>query len=487
MTNVLLKVVLRNLIHIEAPSDTTTLITSLTIKLFLASFVNTAFLTLLINGNIWPFMGANAELEGDASVLENLNSFGLMNGQFTDFGEKWYEEIGVPICITMIINMISPHIFVLLEFVMKGYSQCVDRSYSSDHTLTKQVTQHDLENMYTGPEFNLYLRYAQLLNTLFVCLMFSSGMPVLIPICCFTFMGYYFADKYMLFRFYSLPPMLDSALAQAVSSILPYAVMLHLMFGMWMMSNDEFFSAAGVMLTTDFGNSTKVPLDLSVNLDASSYFGDNLFMQTVYERFTHKNCYIMFAVFLLLLVSLLWNRLIVKILQASEGFIALFPCFRNCLSKNHEAEGNDPYLHSISRERLDLQLRQNLLFVEVLAQYKAEIERRDTTVGFKAPEKEINILESYNFEANQGYVEEFASDASSVIEYNNRKRTMTTKTRTVTEGAKEGAKEGVEKVEKVEKKAKVEDLSTVEERAAEEAGAGGDIVMSKLGHQESAL
>ena len=66
-----------------------------------------------------------------------------------------YEEIGVPIVITMIINMISPHIFSVVDYTRKGWSQCMDRSCSGDHTLTKQVTQHELEAMYTGPEFIL--------------------------------------------------------------------------------------------------------------------------------------------------------------------------------------------------------------------------------------------------------------------------------------------------------------------------------------------
>jgi hypothetical protein len=92
--------------------------------------------------------------------------------------------------------------------------------------------------MYTGPEFLLYQRYAQVLNTLFVCLLFSSGMPLLVPICFLTFFFYYWVDKFALLRFYSLPPRLDATLARAVGNVLEYSVFLHLLFGMWMMSNE---------------------------------------------------------------------------------------------------------------------------------------------------------------------------------------------------------------------------------------------------------
>ena len=99
-------------------------------------------------------------------------------------------------------------------------------------------------------------------------------MPILIPICAFTFMGYYFADKYTLFRFYSLPPMLDSALADSVSNILPYAVLLHLLIGMWMMSNEEFFRAVDINLTGNFGNTTSIG-SLDINTDVNSFISDD--------------------------------------------------------------------------------------------------------------------------------------------------------------------------------------------------------------------
>ena len=182
-TNVVLKMVLKKLINFEGPKDKTALITSLTIKLFLASLVNTAFLTLLINGNINLFLGDNV----DQDTVDNINEYGVLGGGYDDFGEEWYLNIGVPIIVTMIINMLSPHITAFVEWAIKRYTQWRDRGCSSNLAYTRKVTQNDLEKLYTGPEFIMYLKYAQLLNTLFVSLIFSSGMPVLIPICFLTF------------------------------------------------------------------------------------------------------------------------------------------------------------------------------------------------------------------------------------------------------------------------------------------------------------
>ncbi|GMH83627.1 hypothetical protein TrVE_jg11384 [Triparma verrucosa] len=447
-TNVVLKLVLKKLINIEGPGDKTSMITSLTLKLFLASFVNTAFLTLLINGNIDVFMGGQDKTD----TLENINNFGLLGGGYDDFGEVWYLEIGVPIIMTMIINMISPHVSTFVTWILKRYKQWKDRSFSSDHGITKMVTQNDLELMYTGPEFLLYERYASLLNTLFVCLMFSSGMPVLIPICFLTFWSYYWVDKFMLFRFFSLPPRLDASLAQQVSSILPYSVLLHLSFGMWMMSNDDFFTTASVELDTSALNATSVGVGgVSVDvrsLDISDTFGDNAFLGEVYDRFSHANNLASFVLFILLVVGIVWNRLVVKILRQSSGFLSVFSCLQTCLEGTNELEGNPPFLQAIETEMMQLQIGLGLLDDNIIEQYKTELERRERGRGVKEEDqREIKILESYNFEANQEYIKAFASDASSVMEYNSRKKTEIRESESISEkdlGVPDTMEEGLE-------------------------------------------
>ena len=225
VTNVLLKEILKHMIMIEAPSDQTTLTSSLTLKvskremskstiwlnilfhsmqcntiqcneqIFLASFVNTAMLTLLINGNI-NYLYAEEGGEG-------WSGMGLLGGSHQDLDVKWYKEIGVPIIVTMIINMLSPHVAAFIGWIMLRVKQCRDRGCAcAFNGNTKQVTQGALEDLFTGPQFIMYLRLSTLLNSLFVCLMFSGGMPIMIPICFATVWSYYLVDKVLLLRFY---------------------------------------------------------------------------------------------------------------------------------------------------------------------------------------------------------------------------------------------------------------------------------------------
>jgi len=118
--------------------------------------------------------------------------------------------------------------------------------------------------------------------------------------------------------------------------------------------------------------------DLNVDLDASEFFGDNAFANEVWTRFTHENTFIMFAVLVALIATLFSTRVIYPILQSSEGLLSLFPFF---IAAANEPEGNEPYLHSISRDRLDFQIRQALLHDDILDKYEAEVARRDSTFG----------------------------------------------------------------------------------------------------------
>ena len=135
VTNVLLKLILKKLISLEGHPDKTSMIISVTIKLFLATFVNTAFLTLLINGNMELFLP-----DSESKTITYINDLGLLGGSFEDFDEEWYETVGVPVILTMIINMITPHISSFVQWSIKRFAQFRDRSCTSDFSFTKQVS-----------------------------------------------------------------------------------------------------------------------------------------------------------------------------------------------------------------------------------------------------------------------------------------------------------------------------------------------------------
>lgn len=117
--------------------------------------------------------------------------------------------------------------------------RCFDRGCTTNYTKTRKVTQQQLEALYTGPDFLLDERVAQVLTTTFVCMVYATGLPMLIPIATLFFVALYWVDKTLFCRIYNTPPQFDSHLAERMGSLLPFAALIHLGFGMWMLGNDD--------------------------------------------------------------------------------------------------------------------------------------------------------------------------------------------------------------------------------------------------------
>ena len=103
-----------------------------------------------------------------------------------------------------------------------------------------QVTQRDLEALVLGPEFDSASRMAEVTAQVFVCLTFSAGVPLLLPVGFASLALAYWLDKAAFLRFCRLAK--ASAHAEtagvAVSRLLPFAALLHLSLGIWMFSSE---------------------------------------------------------------------------------------------------------------------------------------------------------------------------------------------------------------------------------------------------------
>lgn len=234
----------------------------------------------------------------------------------------------------------------------------------------------------------------------------------------------------MLLRFFSLPPRLDATLAQAVSRVLPFSILLHLLFGMWMFSFPGFFEAGGITLEQNTtlsslgeGDDEEEGGSSGAVSSVEGWFEDNLFREEVYNRCTHKNTIFFLIVFLLMLIDLVWFRIVAKVLRSYSSVISMFPCLENCLVKGVEEEGNPPFIEAISSEILGLQANLHLINRNIVEKYRNELDRRTSLkANYEPPERCISILETYNFEANQEYIQSFASDSSSIQAYRAKRR-----------------------------------------------------------------
>ena len=76
------------------------------------------------------------------------------------------------------------------------------------------------------------MRYAQVLSTIFVTFTYSSGMPILYLLNIVILFIQFWVDKWLLFNYYRKSEFFTRHLSQSIVKLLPWAVALHILFGL---------------------------------------------------------------------------------------------------------------------------------------------------------------------------------------------------------------------------------------------------------------
>lgn len=66
--------------------------------------------------------------------------------------------------------------------------------------------------IHSGPEHEVHVKYAEVLNVVFVTLMYGPGLPILYPIAVIHYFIYWCVARYSVCRSLQLPPSMDDAL-----------------------------------------------------------------------------------------------------------------------------------------------------------------------------------------------------------------------------------------------------------------------------------
>ena len=132
---------------------------------------------------------------------------GLFQGPFSDFTSGWYAIVGVYFTTSFIIAIVNPVGTILANYV--GVSNltrwCVHpavRKTSSRYI----VTQKELDLLQVGPAFDTTYGTARIVGFIFYAMTYSSGVPLLMPLCCGAIVIFYGLDKLTLLRFEQRPP-----------------------------------------------------------------------------------------------------------------------------------------------------------------------------------------------------------------------------------------------------------------------------------------
>jgi hypothetical protein len=126
----------------------------------------------------------------------------LFRGQYNDFNNDWYKDIGVTLIKAMSISAIMPIIEFFIDRAKTWGRRFFDRGLTSSEYNSRSKSIQSYVDVYAGPEFMIHFRYSAILNTCFVTLMYGVGMPYLFPISLINFCVLYLMERYCVTYYY---------------------------------------------------------------------------------------------------------------------------------------------------------------------------------------------------------------------------------------------------------------------------------------------
>jgi hypothetical protein len=157
--------------------------------------------------------------------------------------------------------------------------------------------------MYLGPELLFEYRYSTMLNTIFISLMYGTGMPILYLFGFISFWLTYWVDKWTLLRIYQTPPMFNKELLKTSREWINVAIIIHFVFGFWMYSNSLIFETSK---NTIFG----------INVDSENESIDKDYSWlNIHGRLSQYHCLLYFIGFVVFLIIFFLKSFLFRIFK----------------------------------------------------------------------------------------------------------------------------------------------------------------------------
>mgnify|MGYP002803374976 CR=1 FL=1 len=198
----------------------TDLASSQVFNLFFATLVNTAIVYNLIGMNVYTH----------SDTFFGSMRFG--QGPFDDLTPLWFVTIGNMLVITIICQIgCSVALPVLWIWTVDPLLRKL---------FTRDIHSQELLNEYhVFPEWTLSLRVAETLVVVFCVFMYSSGYPFLYLCGAIYCLLAYWGDKYTLLRGSRRPPGYTKSAIESAVIMMPFAILLHSVFALWLFGNQE--------------------------------------------------------------------------------------------------------------------------------------------------------------------------------------------------------------------------------------------------------
>eukprot|EP00928_Gymnodinium_smaydae_P025656 TRINITY_DN20375_c0_g1_i2.p1 TRINITY_DN20375_c0_g1~~TRINITY_DN20375_c0_g1_i2.p1 ORF type:complete len:741 (-),score=150.94 TRINITY_DN20375_c0_g1_i2:190-2412(-) len=232
------------------------------VKLFLALFINTGVLGLLLF----------ADFHGALQAIPIIGQIRSRDGPYDDFTPAWFGEAGVNLLLTILGQLASSTIsapvqsFIVNPLLLRFFGSSL-------------YTEHALYEMHRHPPWPYALRQGQTLMVFFVVIMYSGGMPLLYLVGAFYCFLSYWIDKITLLRGSEVPPAYNKDVVDSSMGWLIWAVFLHVVITAWMYGQQAMvpsdWSALQGMVEGIFGTPSEPYDDIMKAWQLGSIDGDN--------------------------------------------------------------------------------------------------------------------------------------------------------------------------------------------------------------------
>lgn len=218
-TNVIIEAIVKTIVPYEHTHSLSDLSGAISMKMYLALTLNTVLSPVLAKVRLFDEQ-ANQTIGAQTQVTA-LPFSG--DDKYVGFPVHWYSTVGTTLVTAMMLDIFVPHAIPILNMC---FTRCLLRRHiRASHK--SFVTQRKLNDMFVGPTFDMATRLGYVLNTCACTLVFSSGLPILIPCAMLSFFISYWVDKYMILRFYKKPPQMKSTTIIRAIATLPFVILLH--------------------------------------------------------------------------------------------------------------------------------------------------------------------------------------------------------------------------------------------------------------------
>ena len=141
-------------------------------------------------------------------------AFSTRGIEFQNVTKQWYIS-GTPILIkALCFNILTPQLDLCSMFFIKWISRIRDSGSVSttnkeDEMKTKSTTIMQYVRLYSGPNYEIFMKYAFMMKFIAISFVFGYSLPVLFPITFLALVNLYITDKYALAYLYQKPPNYD--------------------------------------------------------------------------------------------------------------------------------------------------------------------------------------------------------------------------------------------------------------------------------------